>query len=104
MSEVSMEIGKRIRSFRKIRNMTLSELSAIVCKSKSTLSKYEKGEIAVDIETLYDLADALRTHVEQLLYCRPAKFSAETASRNPAFFACCIRPNFSLQIIDHRYL
>ena len=62
MSEINVEVGKRIHNFRKNRKMTLDELSAIVFKSKSTLSKYEKGEISVDVETLYDLADALHIH------------------------------------------
>ncbi len=43
MSEISKEIGKQIRSFRKRRGMTLDDLSRIICKSKSTISKYERG-------------------------------------------------------------
>ena len=69
MAEISREIGNRIRNFRKMRNLTLEDLSLLIRKSKSTISKYEHGEIAIDIETLYDLADALQIHVEQLLYC-----------------------------------
>lgn len=86
MSEISIEIGKRIRNFRKMRHMTLEEMSAVICKSKSTISKYEKGEIAVDIETLYELADALHIHVEQLLYCRPKRTVIQTFNNHPAFF------------------
>ena len=74
MSEISTEVGKRIRTFRKMRHMTLEELAAAVCKSKSTVSKYEKGEIAVDIETLYELAAALHVRAEQLLLFRPEPF------------------------------
>ena len=59
MSELSMEIGKRIRYFRTGKNMTLEELATAVCKSKATLSKYEKGDIVIDIETMYEIADAL---------------------------------------------
>lgn len=86
MNEISKEIGKRIRNFRKMRHMTLDELSAIICKSKSTISKYEKGEIAVDIETLYEIADALCIHVEQLLYCRPMRTVFQSPGNRPAFF------------------
>lgn len=59
MAEISQEIGRRIRAFRKMRKLTLDELALIIYKSKSTISKYEKGEISIDIETLYDIADAL---------------------------------------------
>lgn len=48
------EIGKKINIYRRAKKMTLEELSQRVCKSKSTLSKYEKGAISIDIETLYN--------------------------------------------------
>ncbi len=86
MSEIGVEIGKRIRNFRKMRGLTLAQLSPIMHKSQSTLSKYETGEIAVDIETLYDLADTLQIHVEQLLYCRRERAQISAGSNHPAFF------------------
>lgn len=85
MSEISVEVGSRIRQFRKSRNMTLEDLAGAVYKSKATLSKYEKGEIALDIETLYDIADALHVHVDQLLYHRQQK-QAQEHEVDPVFF------------------
>lgn len=85
MSEISVQIGKRIRSFRKSRKMTMDELSGIIHKSKSTISKYEKGEIPVDVETLYEIADALDIHAEQLLWT-PAPKILPTDTAAPAFF------------------
>ena len=73
MAQISHEIGKRIRAFRKARHMTLEELAQILCKNKSTLSKYETGEIVLDIETIYEISRALGIHVEQLLYCTPER-------------------------------
>ena len=86
MSELSMEIGKKIRYFRTGKNKTLEELAAAVCKSKATLSKYEKGDIVIDIETLYEIADALQIHIDQLLVNRDKK---ETDEReiDPVFFS-----------------
>ena len=60
MSEISAQIGSQIRTLRKKRKMTLDDLSGIIHKSRSTISKYEKGEIAIDIETLYEIADAIQ--------------------------------------------
>ena len=51
-----------------MRRMTLEELASRIYKSKATLSKYEKGQIVVDIETLYSIAEALEIRVEHLLY------------------------------------
>lgn len=87
MSAITEGVGHNIRVYRKKNGLTLTELSAIVYKSKSTLSKYEKGEVAIDIETLYELADALHIHVEQLLYTNPARVGIETADSHPAFFS-----------------
>lgn len=86
MSQISFEIGKRIRNFRKMRKMTIEELARIICKSKATVSKYEKGEIVLDVVTLYDIANALQLHVEQLLYCKPERTNISTKGKNPAFF------------------
>lgn len=87
MAEISREIGHRIRTFRKSRHMTLEELAAVLCKNKSTLSKYETGEIVLDIETIYEIARALGIHVEQLLYCTPDRVPIRNTGPKPAFFS-----------------
>ena len=86
MSEISAQIGSQIRTLRKKRKMTLDDLSGIIHKSRSTISKYEKGEIAIDIETLYEIADAIQVHVEQLLYCPPRRAVISSQNNSPAFF------------------
>lgn len=86
MSEICTEAGKRIRHFRKSRAMTLEELAALIHKSKATLSKYETGEISIDLDTLYDLAAALRVHAEQLLPTGSGETWAPPREIHPAFF------------------
>ena len=86
MSEISAQIGSQIRTLRKKRKMTLDDLSGIIHKSRSTIAKYEKGEIAIDIETLYEIADAIQVHVEQLLYCPPRRAVISSQNNSPAFF------------------
>ena len=83
---ISQEIGRKIRAFRKARDMTLEGLAKRVCKSNSTLSKYEKGDIALDMETFYDIAAALEVHVEQLLYRDPVTKEERDQAGVPAFF------------------
>lgn len=90
MSKISIEVGKRIRAFRKKRSMTLEDLSLIICKGKSTISKYENGEISIDIETMYDIANALHIHVGQLLYCPSFRASMDIKSTCPAFLKECL--------------
>lgn len=87
MALISQAIGQKIRTFRKRRGMTLEELAAVLCKSKSTLSKYETGEITLDIETIYEIATALGIHVEQLLYCPPNRVPIADTGAKAGFFS-----------------
>jgi len=66
--------------------MTLEELAVAVNKSKATLSKYEKGQIVLDIETLYDIAGVLRVHVDQLLVNSKQESEIVYEEVNPSFF------------------
>ena len=59
MNGINARVGARIRLYRRAKKLTLIQLSAMIHKSKATLSKYETGDIAIDVETLYDIAAAL---------------------------------------------
>lgn len=86
MSTISIEIGNKIRQFRQSRKMTLDELANVIHKSRATLSKYERGEISIDINTLYELADALHVRTEQLLYTPVSEKHPQQREIVPAFF------------------
>lgn len=66
MGEVTVHVGKKIKLFRKIKNMTLEDFSKKINKSAATLSKYENGSISIDIETLFEIANALECNISQL--------------------------------------
>ena len=73
MKEVSIHVGKRIRLYRKMKNLTIEAFAGMINKSKATVSKYENGDISIDIETLFSIADALEISVNQLVdYENPA--------------------------------
>lgn len=67
MSRISDHIGKRIKLYRKNKNLTQEQLARLINKSKSAVSKYECGEISIDVDTLYDIADVLGLSIQQLL-------------------------------------
>lgn len=67
MQTLSNHIGNRIKLYRKNKNLTQAEFAQMINKSKSAVSKYECGEIAIDIETLYEIADVLEINIHQLL-------------------------------------
>lgn len=83
---IGTEIGQLIRAERKKQALTLEMLAGKINKSISTLGKYEKGEITIDIATLYDIADALQINIEHLLI--PQQHSVNISNpKIPTFFA-----------------
>ena len=67
MEDLDHVVGSRVRLYRKMKCYTLAELAEKIHKSKATLSKYENGDIPLDVRTLCELADALGIRVQQLL-------------------------------------
>jgi len=67
MSELDKLVGKTIRTYRQARQITLEEMARQICKSKATVGKYEQGLIALDINTLCDIAGVLGLQPSQLM-------------------------------------
>ena len=86
MDAILKEIGQKIKMYRKKQKMTLDDLAKIIYKSKATVSKYENGEISIDIATMYDIAKALSVNIEQLLYTQPFTSETYNESKIPHFF------------------
>ncbi len=67
--------------------MTIQELANALYKSKPSVSKYELGQTAIDIGTLYEIAKILGVSVEQLLYVPPSSFKeGNNVGYVPSFF------------------
>ncbi len=76
--KILQHVGSQIKMFRKIKKLTIDELAKMINKSKSTVSKYESGEIAIDIVTLSDISKALNIHLINLVdYEESEKTDAE---------------------------
>lgn len=73
MSEINRHIGSRIRSYRKVQGLTLQQLADRIHKSRATVSKYETGEITLDVETLYEISSVLGIDLNQLTDYHPKK-------------------------------
>lgn len=52
MDEISIRVGQQIRRYRKAARWTLQQLADAIHKSRATVCKYERGEIAADVSTL----------------------------------------------------
>jgi len=86
MSEIMAAIGKKIKTIRKKKGMTLDDLATALYKSKATISKYENGQITIDVETIYELANVLDVGINQLLYYPTVMSSMEEPELVPTFF------------------
>ena len=85
MNKISLHIGDRIRMYRKARGLTLQQLADMIHKSRASVSKYENGEITLDVETLCEIARVLMVSPGQLMDIQPAlPKTAETAFHIPA--------------------
>ena len=73
VDNINKFIGARIRNYRKMKKMTLQQLADAVHKSRATVSKYETGEITLDIQTLYEVSQALDVALSQLADYHPQK-------------------------------
>ena len=78
--EILEHVGERIRLFRKHQNLTLEELAYIIHKSPSTLCKYERGSVNIDILTLSEIANALDVDISHLTRTVTTSLSVMTAS------------------------
>lgn len=67
MKGISIHVGRRIRLYRKTKNLTIETFAGMIHKSKATVSKYENGDISIDIETLFVIAEALGVSINQLV-------------------------------------
>ncbi|MCI6915569.1 MAG: helix-turn-helix domain-containing protein [Lachnospiraceae bacterium] len=67
MEEISKKVGDQIKKYRKEQKMTLQTLADKIHKSRATMCKYENGEIAIDVNTLYEISCALHVPASELM-------------------------------------
>lgn len=62
-----MLLGSRIRMYRLALNMSLQDFADRLHKSASAVSKYESGDIVINIDILYEIAGVLGVSAPELL-------------------------------------
>lgn len=76
MGSISKHVGERIRQARKTRGMTLQQLADSIHKSRASMSKYENGEITLDIQTLHEISSVLQVPLASLTDDKPEEDNA----------------------------
>ena len=78
----SYSVGQKIRKARKQKGLTVEELAKIICKSSTSLYKYERDIVVPDLVTTLEICNALDISVEDLTDSDRIEINRET-SINP---------------------
>lgn len=60
VTTLTERVGRRIKNYRKMRNMSVDALAALIDRSKATIYKYESGQISPDTETIERICGVLK--------------------------------------------
>lgn len=61
-------VGKKIKKWRKLKDITQEQLGAKINKTLSSVQKYEKGNVTIPIDVLNNIAIALNIGIDKLSY------------------------------------
>ena len=94
------DIGKNIKELRQQKNMTQDELAEKLFVTRQTVSNYETGKSRPDIEMLMQIAEALNTDVNTILYGN----SQNTAKRRMLIKLCVAVAGLIVLLIGYQHL
>ncbi len=63
----NIKLNEQIKKYRESRNISVTDLGKLISKSKSTVSKYETGNVIPDIMTLLEICNALNIELNELI-------------------------------------
>ena len=67
MSELTVSFGLKVREQRKLKKLSQERLALLCNIDRSYMGRIERGEVNVTLEKIYELANALRIPVKELL-------------------------------------
>ena len=100
----SEHIGSRIKLYRTQRRLTLEAFAKVISRSPSTVSKYESGKIVIDVETLFEISDALNIAVNQLTdYTKPDAAASQLNIKDNFFKQANLYYMYSFFGVDKKF-
>lgn len=75
-------LGKKIKEYRKAKDISIQELGDAIGKSKATVNRYETGEIIMDIITVLEICNALNIDINDICETNLQNVKQEK-SKNP---------------------
>ncbi|MFY4774259.1 helix-turn-helix domain-containing protein [Metabacillus sp. RGM 3146] len=84
MESIQKQIGQNLKSIRKMRSLSLDQVSALTGVSKGMLSQVEKGESSPTVSTLWKIANGLEVSFSSLVEEEGTDFSVVRRSEKTA--------------------
>ncbi len=81
-----INIGEKIRKYRKIKHLSLEYVGEKIFKKKATISKYEKGEIIPDFVTVLEICNVLDIDLSTLCPSILPIFSANSVFNSDTLY------------------
>ena len=79
--DIERQIGRRMRSRRRLLGLTLSEVADVVGLTLQMVQKYETGMVRMSVRNLLLFAEALEVEVDYLLQGLDVRASSEALIR-----------------------
>lgn len=79
-------IGKKIRYYRKAKNMSAEELGKSIGKNRTTINRYENNEIYIDMITALEICNVLNIDLNDLCDISMHGIEKENINKNPFDF------------------
>ena len=70
-SKFALELGRRLEELRRSRGLNQKQLAERIKAQPAQMSRYEKGEVVPEAETLAAIAEALEASLDELVLGRP---------------------------------
>ena len=103
------DLGDKLKACRRAKKLTLQQIADVLGKSTSTVSKYENGEISIDLELLIQWCRFLNLDINTVLpSTAPSSAQQELSIRRISFIPVRLHTAIFLPIlcftIQHRLL
>lgn len=95
-----MDLGERIQSIRKSKNMTQQELADKIGVKRSVVSKYENNSVNISVDTIEKIANALGVETSELLYEQSELMAQLTRMYDMHDVLNSTKAAFNLNVID----
>ena len=103
MDELSFEIGKNIRKYRKLKGLTLEKLAEVMGTDTNYLGQCERGERRFSLDKLVDLIEYFDITANDIISV-PNMLEKKTKENNKKCLFCALKQDRHFFILCHFFI